>query len=1086
MKNPMAPAYDTAESARLGAIYYKPELSPYYQRLTGEGKIWDLTVFQSPESADRDGVSREFYKTGFTGAAENPYNGKNRVSRFEEADYACGWKQVILPASWQTQGFDFPIYSNYDIPWKSYGNRTGEDRNLVPEAPLVFNPVGFYRHTFDMDSAWIDNGMNVYISFKGVESAYYVYINGHQAGYGENSYDEHSFDVTSLLNADGKDNLLAVRVHRWHGGSWIENQDFLRLGGIFRDVILYAKPAVHIRDYKVETPLENGYSDANLNLRINISNKSGKPAEYFAAHVSVFDAEGQDLTEPLRACIVPIGSGAEGVAELNRFVKSPRLWSDEDPYLYTLVISLYDEETGKHIESISRQLGFREITFTKTAVDAEYNKVPQKYEQIRINGKPLVFRGVNRHDSNPETGKFVPQELYEKDLRMMKQNNINAIRTAHYPNDDYFYYLTDKYGIYVIAETNMESHSLLHESDLMASHFEAAYHDRLISNIEARKNHASVVMWSLGNESGNTPETKMFQRSIQHIVRPLDSTRPVHYEGLGGSGGVDVHSNMYPDTGTVSARGNDSDRMPYVICEYVHAMGQSVGNLKEYWDIIRAHDNILGAFIWDWADQSLATPIESLPGAWDYFAENGRTDMAGRYFAYGGDWGEHIHSGNFSGNGLVFADRTPQPDLQEVKHIYQSIWFNACDGMPADGKIEIYNENVFIGTDKHNFLWELTEDGKTIDSGSFNVNIGARERKTVDVPFNMPDTLKPGGEYFLNLFAVWKEDRESVPAGHTAAHGQLALPSAAGQAARAVSPGISTLTVNQTSGRIEITGDNLRVLFDTATGLLTEYTYRGVTLLTRGPKLNTWRAPVDNDVNVNSMWRSPGEDLQSITAAVIEDGLAAVVETGFILTGCAGSAQTTVYTIYASGEINVRSSLAPSEGAGGELLKYGAELLMPPGFEEITWYGAGPGETYSDRKQSGIIGIYESTVSVSFTPFLRPQTSGNRTGVRFIALKDPAKKTGLMAAGREPLEASALRYAVKDYNGIRHPFQMPETNYTVLNIDCCSRGLGGNSCGPDSLMRYRLLGDREYSYEYTLVPFNVSDSGLVELSKPWR
>lgn len=455
--------YDSVEAAVKGAVDYDLEQSVYYQLLTGEENDWELTVYKNATLAEQAGVTQNFYKADFK---TTPYTGTGEVESYETANYGCGWKTVTLPASWQTQGFDFPIYSNSAMPWKAYGNAGGSDIDLVPLAPTVTNPVGFYRHTFDVDTDWLRDGKKVYISFKGVESAMYLYVNGHEVGYTENSFDAHDFDITPFLNEDGKDNLLAVRVHRWCDGSWLEDQDFLRLGGIFRDVVLYATPAVHLRDYKVETDLDETFTDADLKLRLNISNMSSEEVDSFGVDVRLFDADGNNIlaTDPLRADVPAIASGEEGIINIERFIEAPHLWSDENPYLYTLVISLYDKASGKHFESIAQQLGFREITFTMTEVDENYNKITKQYETIKLNGQPLVFKGTNRHDLSPYTGRYVSHELYETDLQMMKQSNINAVRTSHYPNDNYFYYLCDKYGLLVMAEANMESHAL--EGDL--------------------------------------------------------------------------------------------------------------------------------------------------------------------------------------------------------------------------------------------------------------------------------------------------------------------------------------------------------------------------------------------------------------------------------------------------------------------------------------------------------------------------------------------------------------------------------------------------------------------------------------------
>lgn len=1328
--------YDSVEAAVKGAVDYDLEQSVYYQLLTGPGQEWDLTVYKNLDLATQDGVTDQFYKTDFAQNSTNtPYTGTGDVEPYETANYGCGWKSVTLPASWQTQGFDFPIYSNIDIPWKAYGNATGSDTSLVPAAPLVTNPVGFYRRTFDVDPDWLQNGKKVYISFKGVESAMYLYVNGHEVGYTENSFDAHDFDITPFLNQDGKDNLLAVRVHRWCDGSWLEDQDFLRLGGIFRDVVLYATPAVHIRDYKVETDLDDTFTDATLKLRLNVSNMSSEQVDSFGVDVKLFDADGNNIVaaDPIRGDVPATPSGEESVLDLTRHITAPHLWSDEDPYLYTLVISLYDKDSGKHFESIAQQLGFREITFTMTEVDEDYNKITEYYEQVKINGKPLVFKGANRHDMSPYTGRYVSHELYETDLKMMKQSNINAVRTSHYPDDNYFYYLCDKYGLYVMAEANMECHALEGDikvtenapSDVMARELEPAYIDRLTANMEARKNRSCVVMWSLGNECGITPKTKMLQRSIQDVVRPLDSTRPVSYERLHGEGGVDVNCDMYATLDTVAARGADTDHMPYFPIEYSHAMGNASGWFKEYWDTFRQYDNIMGGFIWDWVDQTLATPLpeketaylidadkssngytgvltgdlktdsstgkqylegymvvpssedtggrinqalsgtnsftfemmvrprntsptagdtifqplmqkgdtqvalrayatnrldfityttsngwvqqefdrtsawgdgewkhlavtydgttytttvyldgqvltktnDAVPPAgssikqsaydfainyctekgrvgendvamarvytkaltagevaaqreaylndtaypiaadsddvlmwfdfndaeireddstrvWDYYAEIGREDLAGHYLPYGGDWGDVINSGNFVQNGVVSADRTPQPELQEIKYVHQPLWFTATQKQLAANTVTVYNEKQFTGTEAYRFEWELIEDGEVIDSGAINAAIGAGETKTITIPYKMPASPRTDGEYFLNISAVLKEDTDWAEAGHEVAYGQLGIGVDVQNTPLPDMSGFKALSKSETADTLTVTGDGFCLTVDKTTGLIGAYTVDGQTLLTQGPTPNYWRAAADGD-KISNEWATANQnmELEAFTVEQQEDRY--VIRVRLNLPTAGNSKQDMTYTVYPSGAVQVQAKLTAAAGLG-ELLKYGAELTLPDGYEQIAWYGNGPEETFVDRRAGGRIGLYTDTVSNSFYPYLDPQVSGNHTDVRYIALEDPENPVGLLVVGQNPIEASATHFKVTDYNGKGHPYEMPDTDYTILNIDQISRGIGQESHGPGMINQYKLPSTYPFDYTYTIMAYDTASDDVMELSRPWR
>ncbi len=1320
--------YDDVEKARLGAVNYDQSLSPYYQLLTGEGQAWDLTVFKSLKEADQNGVSREFYKTDYTGVEADPYHGTGDVSRWPDVNYACGWKSVTLPASWQSQGFDFPIYANTQSPWPGqYGNEGNQDfRNVAPIAPTVTNPVGFYRKSFDVDPGWLQNGKKVYVTFEGVESAMYLYVNGNEVGYSEDMYDAATFDITPFLNQDGKDNLLALRVHRWSDGSWLEDQDSLRLAGIFRDVYLTATPAVHIRDYKVETELDDQFTSAELKLRLDVANQSTDKVQDFGVDVRLFDDKGVNLfaAQPLRGDVAAVDSAGEVSLNLSRAVDAPRLWSDEDPYLYILVVSLYDKSSGRHFESISQQLGFREISFTKTVVDGNYNRVTKDYDQILINGKPLVFKGTNRHDIDPDKGKAVSRELYETDLKLMKQHNINAIRTSHYPNDPYLYYLCDKYGLFVMSEASMEAHSLQGSEiqingrtvDTVGYHFTEAYNDRARANVERHKNITSVVMWSLGNEAGGSPHTRMFEKSIPDIYRPVDATRPITYLPLGTEGGIDVISVMYADVAYVQRQGQGADKMPFVLNEYSHAMGNATGNLMEYWDVIRSYDNLMGGFIWDWVDQNFSSPIpaalmvsadkgplsldgtlegslaadpdkgkvldgyaayissavlnEALSGnkpftieaevkqltpqnlnvlfskgdqqlglrcdengrklrffvtgqgsrwfqneydapadwlgnwhqvaavfdgknlslycdgqaltptgtdgevnlpiqatdspfgvgydavnpdrtgenqfsllrvykraltageaaaqytadrgrgdyvlqpgdgdvllwlefsdasthlddsIYDYYAEAGREDMAGRYYAFGGDWGDTVHHQDYCNNGLISSDRTPQPELAEVKYVYQSVWFTADTAALLRREVKIYNEFQFIDLSRYDIGWQVLEDGKTVvDSGKITDAVLPQERKAASVPYKLPDSPKADAEYFLNFTVTLKQDAPWEKAGAVVAQQQFALPAAVTHIDydAAAAP---ALQKTEEEDALVFTVKDGTIRFDTKTGLIDSYVYGGKPLLTAGPTPNYWRARTDNDNDsLDEKWRTAnqGMKLLSMKTHMAADGKSATVEAALQLSGAGGTVQKMVYTIYSTGEITVKADLQPGEGMG-QMLRYGAELTLPVDYARIVWYGDGPQDTFQDRKQGATVGVYETTVFDSFFPYVRPQDTGSHTGVRYMALESDSSDTGLMVVGADLLEAGALYWNVEELstthtgNNKRHPYQLAKPSHTVLHVDLKSRGVGSNSCGPQPLEQYLMPGNLAYSYAYTIVPYQKGED-LMERSKQWR
>lgn len=1323
--------YDSVDKAIEGAVHYRPEVSAYYKRITGENESWKLAVYKNMDEANA--AAGDFYRVDYDMDAAPVYEGTNTVGTSSTAYYG-GFKEVTLPASWQTQGFDFPIYSNVSIPWKGvYGNANAG----VPTAPTVTNPVGLYRYELDVDKDWMDENRKVFISFQGVESAYYLYVNGHEVGYSEDTFDAHDFDITPFLNADGQDNLIAVKVLRWCDASFFEDQDYARLAGIYRDVYVYSTPSVYLEDYKVVTDLDESFVDAELLLDVDLKNMSTRATDgNFAVDVKLFDAEGKNLfaDEPLTAKFDAAATGEKATVSLSRHVEAPRLWSDEDPYLYTLVMTLYDAGTGAYYESIAQQLGFREITFTKTIVDANYNNITPYYETVTLNGNRFMFRGVDRHDNNALTGRYIPQELYMEDLVIMKQHNINAIRTSHYPNDKYLYYLADKLGLLVLAECNIECHGT--DSDATHRALELSAIDRATTHMNAEKNRTSVVMWSYGNESGTTSNSKIIQNIIHNVMKPIDHTRPMHYEGLNGVSNnsvCDVISRMYASVDNVYSYGRNSKHMPMIQCEYAHAMGNSVGNLQEYWDAFRSSDNLLGGFIWDYVDQSVATEIPGLNDAteigtiaadksehgligsiegrmvaddtfgtvldgvsqlkddgvlngvftsnqftidaWVYQSKNitnpeeslifGRGDnqiaisvfrddhfklyikntagrwqeynypipdgwqkewhlvtvtvsgtdmrlfvdgqelmpwyntgnakieniapttdgfgvgvlqgypnrsgefrnaycrvydramtaeeinqqrsadlgvgehaipvdsedvvvwldysdatldtetitnnyfdyyasisdgeitkvidadlMKGKYMAYGGQWGDVINDNNFMQNGIISADRTVQDEIYEVKYQYQKFWFTATIDDMLSRRVKLFNESSHTDISAFEVSYELLENGVVIDEGVLDLSCPAQETTTFTVPFEMPAEPAADGEYYLTVSARLREDTDWAEAGHEVAWGQFYVPA---QVANVEAPAIEgQISVEESADGVTVSGEKFSLEIDRASGKIRDYVYDGRTVMTEGPAPNYWRGALDNENgrgNRDTTWRNAnnGMVVESLTVTPAEDGASVTVSVDWQMPNARGSEQLVTYTIYASGEIAVAADLNPAAGMG-ELTKVGAEITLPVGYEEITWYGLGFWETLSDRRNGAKVGVFETTVSDSFFPYPKPQASGNRMDVRWMALENPESPVGILIVADELLSASALHYNTKDYEGKRSVYEMGVTDYTILNVDYNnSRGTGGATCGPDTLGQYRLYPDAaNYAYSYTIVPYLTGSDDVAELSKLWR
>ena len=1059
---------DLAEAYKASTTF-SPELSSYVKMLSGEGQSWQLAVYKNETTAKAAGMF-DFYKTTYDMENAPTYQGDNILKAYKDAYYG-GFKTVTLPASWQTQGFDFPIYSNTQYPWDNdaYGNGAF----TVPVAPTKTNPVGFYRTYVDIDPEWIASGRRVYISFQGVESAYYLYVNGYEVGYSEDTFDASDFDITPYLNKDGKDNLIAVRVYRWSDGSYFENQDYLRLAGIYRDVFVYSLPGTHIADYKVETDLDANYTNATLELTTTIFNTTTSDVEagFYSLDVRLIDAEGNSVfaSDPLRKSVGAVKSGKTLKVALSRSVKAPHLWSDEDPYLYTLIISLYDKN-GVYYGSTAQQLGFREISFTPTKSTAATNP---SYDTILLNGKPLVFKGVNRHDTNPEQGRYLPKELIEQDILIMKSLNINAVRTSHYPNSRYFYDMCDKHGILVMGECNIETHYGVN-TDQTTRFFTNVVKDRVSSFSEAAKNRTCIVMWSIGNE---TSMGASIYPSVISSLKKMDSTRPVHFESLGSSGGVDVSSTMYSSVYEVENRGKWENHMPYVICEYAHAMGNSVGNLYEYWEAMRKYDNLLGGFIWDYVDQSLWTPIpSSYKNALDYYGNKS-------FLGYGGTWGDAPNSGNFCQNGIISADREIQPEALEVKYVYQSIWFTT-DVLTKDKKtVTVYNEYNFTDLSAFDYTYELLLNGKVIDSGNFALSLAPKGTTTVTIPYKL-DTVEKDGEYFLTVYAKLKDDTAYAKKGAVVASEQFPIYVTSEHIGPDTAK-MDTVSYTEDDKVITVSGKNFSLTVNKDKGDITDYTVNGEKLMSTGPVPNFLRARNDNDKNTLSWDGIRVSKAGDITVTKDASGKFLTIRTLLTLTSNAGTEEIT-YTVYGTGEVTVSMKLNPAANMG-EMYKFGSVATLPVDFENIVFYGNGPVDTYIDRLRGSHKGIYETTVTDSLYPYPNPQDTGNKTGVRYFALTSNTKNTGILVVAENEIEASALHYSVNQLRSAVYTYQLRKPSATYLNIDFMCRGTGGASCGPDTLSQYRLYNDgRDYSYTYTIVPFEKANAELDTLFRTWH
>lgn len=1100
-------AYESVEKAIKGARDYDKDASGYVQFLTGTEKEvsdWDLVVLQNQDQAMGNDY-KNFYKKDYT-----VNTGKK-------------WKRnLTLPYSWTYYGFDFSIYTNTDMPFQ-----TDYDKDVkVPAAPTVYNPVGLYRKTFDLDDTMLAENGRVYISFQGVEAAYYVYVNGKEVGYSEDSYSPHSFDITDYLTKDGKDNLLAVKVHKFCDGTWFEDQDMIYDGGIFRDIYLYSTPLVHIEDYFVRTDLDKNYTNAELQLDITLSNKSNKKVSDYAVDVQLFDSEGKPYMQDFKISFDGIDAaksdGTKSTAQKKdnkKTIYAPKLWSCEQPNLYTMVLTLYNEKTGNYIESISQQLGFREIEFTSTQVDKNGKRVTagKDYQQMLINGKPFYLKGVNRHDTDPLYGKHVPKEVYFEDISLMKKFNLNAIRTGHYPNDEYLYYLAEKYGLYVMCEGNVESHALMNAKKVNGDKdkgdgdsqklFKEAVADRTTTNFQRLKNRTCNMFWSVGNENYYKQDAKnyadgMFYDAIWYY-KNQDGTRPVHNESSYDQSGVDIYGTMYKRVYEVYDKAKDGNKFPYIQCEYNHAMGNAVGNIKEYWDAFRSADNLLGGFIWDWVDQSRYIKRPSNAKYNPYTEEKAHTNLykdkaKESYFGYGGDWGDKPNKGSFCVNGIVSPDRDPQPELYEVKYQYQNFWFDdTTSTMLENGKIRVYNESSFDNMNKFDFVWTLMEDDRIIGTGTKTLDVKARETKEVSIPFRskLPKDKKAGAEYYLNISVRLKEDTDWAKAGHEIAQEQLQIPANVAKVQKQISN--EDVTVKQ-SGDITVTGKNFSFKINKTTGIMSDYVYNSETLLKEGPRLNFWRASTNNDKGwYGNNWQRVDDNikLSSVDIKKNSDGQQ-VITTNLTFNNLAKMTAKIIYTIDGSGAVTVNTTVDATkvDNKNSNYKRYkriGTNLTLPEGYEDVIYYGNGFDhkaiETMYDRKSGAMLGKYKTTVSELFYPYVDTQDTGTLTDTRWFTVTNNGKNSAMLFAARDTVEATALHFTPDDLQSADHPYKLTERKETIVSMNYGSEGTGNASCGGDTHEEYQIKNDKAYSYEYTMIPYNTNEGqNLTELTKPYR
>ncbi|GEK57691.1 hypothetical protein CHL76_01170 [Marinococcus halophilus] len=945
---------------------------------------------------------------------------------FHAPDFSdANWDTLAVPSHWQLHGYGRPHYTNVIYPFPV------DPPNIPSE-----NPTGSYRRTFEL--AEVPEGHTVLLAFEGVDSAFHVWVNGQLAGYSQGSRVPGEFDVTELVNAGT--NHIAVRVYQWSDGSYIEDQDMWWMSGIFRDVSVQVKPPVYVNDFFVRTLLDEEYRDAVCRIDVHTNR---------AEEAYTVDAYLYDGAEEIGTAQLPADSSGTSA---DMHVANPNKWSAESPYLYQLVLVVRDD-SGEEVDRVVHDIGFRSVEL--------------KGGVFLVNGVPITLKGVNRHDHDPETGRAVSAARMEEDVLLMKQNNINAVRTAHYPNAPAFYDLCNRYGLYVIDEADLECHGfdVINDWSQLSQdpEWKEAYLDRMVRMVERDKNHPSIIMWSLGNESGFGPN----HQAMADWAKDRDPGRLVHYEGetrqLMNEAAVrnqpdqdptasDVFTTMYTSVEVMDRLGARTDyEKPHILCEYAHAMGNGPGGLKEYWEAIRRHDRLQGGFVWEWIDQGILST----------------TDDGKKYFAYGGDFGEYPHDGNFVIDGLLMPDRTPSPALREYKKIIQPIWMEADN----EGNYRIVNEYDFLGTEHLAWHWQVKIDGTTVQAGELRgIEVPARTSQLLSIPYETVEA-EAGEEVVLSVECSLKEDTPWAPAGHEIAWSEHVLQEAVLPGDMPVeSDSASALTVTRTPTEWIISGEITHLAFCRQTGRMNAWTHNGEPLIEHGPKLNLWRAPIDNDRWGQKEWKPvPSETTWKLSGLhylltrtkkveVTEHGevVYVAVQESVAPPGLAwGMDVDWTYIIAPSGTVDIDVSVVPHGDYPETLPRIGMEWTVPKSMQQVDWLGLGPGEAYRDSRQSVRRGSWSSPVPELMTPYIFPQENGNRHNVREVTIKGGAVSLTAEARG-ERFDFTIQEYTRENMEQARHRHELVKADYVTVQLDHQQHGLGSASCGPDVLEPYRL------------------------------
>lgn len=935
-----------------------------------------------------------------------------------------GTSKIEVPGSWELQGFDAPIYTDTRYPFPAN----------PPYVPADYNPVGIYSRTFTVPADW--KGNDIFLDFEGVESAYYVWVNGKLAGYAEDSRLPSHFRINDFLKP-GK-NRLTLKVFRFSDGSYLEGQDYWKYSGIERSVYLYARPKSRVMDFRISAPLVNRYKDGDFSLVIEMTNP--QPSQSVEVKILVGN-------ETLYADIHTLGSANDCKFSFHSRFRDVAPWNAETPNVYTLVVT-HKDASGKTLESFTHPFGFR--------------TVEMRNGQQFINGKAVLFKGVNRQEHDPYKGRSISVESMLKDIRMMKLNNINGVRNSHYPGHPEWYELCTEFGLYLIDEANIESHGMEdHPDGTLANYadWEKPFMERFSRMIARDRNFTSIVTWSMGNESGYG---KHFE-TLYDYSHAVDPSRPVQYEGGGYNGKSDIYCPMYARIWSLRRHVNQRDPRPLIMCEYAHAMGNSVGNLQDYWDLIYKYDQLQGGFIWDWVDQAFAGKDE-----------NGRA-----IWAYGGDMGFAgvVNDSNFCVNGLVDAARVPHPHLAEVRKVLQYVDFRPVAF--RQHSVEIENRHDFVSLDGYKLLWSLDREGVSVRKGEMDFpSVMPGCKTTVDVPFgDLPDD---GAEYFLTLKAVTRGESPCIPAGEVMACEQWQLTGKREQSMIGKNTKTGEIDIHGDESGIKATGDGFEVSFN-SNGELCSWLNNGKQLIQTPLHPNFWRPLTDNDIPNGHLqrcgvWRDAANRMRLLTLDSSEGDDKARVTAEYVIDDLDVNVKIS-YDIASDNSVAVTMDFIPGSIPLPEIPRLGMAMVLPGGFDNMEWYGRGPHESYPDRKTSALMGVYRSSVSDQFHRYVRAQETGNHCDVRWMSLAGN-DGVGIKVEGKNPLNMSAWKFPQSELEYVpatvmnKHGGSIEEQDMVTLNIDHLMMGVGGDNTWGAQVHPEYTITPRDYSYTFTIRPIN--------------